>query len=162
MANNQNKGNVPPKLPQPRQNYQLWVILTLVIIISSIFYFNNSNGLIDISERRFEQMALSHDVENLTFIRGQNMVEVTLKKQALENAKYKSELDGRGPWVSSEGPHYRFKVLSADKFDEIVTDINKKLGDSDKLDYKIEERSDPTSMILNWGFLFLILLASGL
>lgn len=157
MANNQNKGNVPPKLPQPRQNYQLWVILTLVIIISSIFYFNNSNGLIDISERRFEQMALSHDVENLTFIRGQNMVEVTLKKQALENAKYKSELDGRGPWVSSEGPHYRFKVLSADKFDEIVTDINKKLGDSDKLDYKIEERSDPTSMILNWGFLFLIL-----
>ncbi|MCB0495043.1 MAG: ATP-dependent zinc metalloprotease FtsH [Cyclobacteriaceae bacterium] len=157
MANNQNKGNMPPKLPQPRQNYQLWVILTLVIIISSIFYFNNSNGLIDISERKFEEMALSHDVKSLTFIRGQNMVEVTLKKEALNNAKYKEELDGRGPWVSSDGPQYRFKVLSADKFDEIITDLNKKLGDANKLDYNIEERSDPTSMILNWGFLFLIL-----
>lgn len=157
MANNQNKGNIPPKLPQPKQNYQLWVILTLVIIISSIFYFNNSNGLIDISERRFEDMALSHDVQSVTFIRGQNMVEVTLKKEALQNAKYKTELDGRGPWVSSDGPHYKFKVLSADKFDEIIKGLNDQLGDKNKLDYKIEERSDPTSMILNWGFLFLIL-----
>ena len=157
MANNQNKGNMPPKLPQPKQNYQLWIILTLVIIISSIFYFNNSNGLIDISERRFEEMARSHDVQSLTFIRGQNMVEVTLKKEALQNAKYKSELDNRGPWVSSEGPHYKFKVLSADKFDEIIKGLNDQLGEDNKLDYKIEERSDPTSMILNWGFLFLIL-----
>ena len=157
MANDKNKGGMPPKLPQPKQNYQLWIILTLVIIISSVFYFNNSNNLVEISERKFEEMALSHDVEKLTFIRGQNTVEVTLKKEALQNAKYKSELENRGPLVATEGPQYKFKVLSADKFDDNLKNLNEKLGEDNKLYSDIEERGDPTGIILNWGFLFLIL-----
>lgn len=160
MANhtNKGKGGIPPKLQPPKQNYQLWVIISLVLIISSIFYFNNSNSLIEISERRFSEMALSHDVEKLTFIRGQNMVEVELKKEALLNAKYKVELENRVTIGASEGgPQYKFKVLSADKWDDIVKELNQKLGEDNKLDYGIEERSDPTSIIVNWGFLFLIL-----
>lgn len=158
MANNNKKGGLPSKLPQPKQNYQLWVIITLVLVISSIFYLNNSNSLVEISERRFSEMALSHDVEKLTFIRGQNMVEVQLKKEALLNAKYKTELDNKVTiGASDSGPQYKFKVLSADKWDDIVKELNQKLGEDNKLDYGIEERGDPTSMILNWGFLFLIL-----
>lgn len=158
MANNNKKGGMTPKLPQPKQNYQLWIIITLVLVISSIFYLNNNNNLVEISERRFSEMALSHDVHSLTFIRGQNMVEVELKKEALQNAKYKPELDNQLTIGASEGgPQYKFKVLSADKFDDIVKELNQKLGDDNKLDYRIDERGDPTSMVLNWGFLFLIL-----
>ena len=158
MANNNKKGGIPPKLPQPKQNYQLWIIITLVLVISSIFYLNNNNNLVEISERRFSEMALSHDVQSLTFIRGQNMVEVELKKEALQNAKYKPELDNQLTIGASEGgPQYKFKVLSADKFDDIIKALNEKLGDDNKLDYRIDERGDPTSMVLNWGFLFLIL-----
>ena len=58
MANNKKKGGMPSKLPQPKQNYQLWIIITLVLVISSIFYLNNSNSLVEISERRFSEMAL--------------------------------------------------------------------------------------------------------
>ncbi len=160
MANNTNKGKggMPPKLQPPKQNYQLWIIIALVLIISSIFWINNTNNLVEISERRFSEMALSHDVEKLTFIRGQNMVEVQLKNEALLNVKYKSELENRVTIGASEsGPHYKFKVLSADKWDDIVKELNQKLGEDNKLDYGIEERSDPTSMILNYGFLFLII-----
>ncbi|MCF6360663.1 MAG: ATP-dependent zinc metalloprotease FtsH [Cyclobacteriaceae bacterium] len=157
MANNKKKGGITPKLPQPKQNYQLWVIITLVLVISSIFWLNNSNSLVEISERRFSEMALSHDVEKLTFVRGQNMVEVQLKKEALLNAKYKTELDDRVTLGSSEsGPQYKFKVLSADKWDDIVKELNGKLGEDNKLDYGIEERSDPTAMFFNYGFLFLL------
>ena len=87
MANNQDKRNLVPK-GSPKQNYQLWIILTLIILIVSVFYFNKSNAVIEISENRFEKMALSHDVEKVVFIRNQNYVEVTLKKEALQNAKY--------------------------------------------------------------------------
>ncbi len=158
MANNKKKGGINPKLPQPKQNYQLWVIITLVLVISSIFWLNNTNTLIEISERKFTEMALSHDVEKLTFVRGQNMVEVQLKKEALANAKYKTELDNRVTLGTSEdGPQYTFKVLSADKWDDIVKDLNKKLGEDNKLDYSIDERGDPTAMFFNYGFLFLLI-----
>ena len=57
MANNQDKRNLVPK-GSPKQNYQLWIILTLVVLIVSVFYFNKSNAVIEISENRFEKMAL--------------------------------------------------------------------------------------------------------
>ncbi len=158
MANNKKKGGITPKLPQPKQNYQVWIIVTLVLVITSILYLNTQNSLIEISERKFTQMALSHDVEKLTFVRGQNVVEVELKKEALLNAKYKSELDGRVTLGASEGgPQYKFKVLSADKWDDIVKELNKELGNDNKIDYSIDERADTTTMFFNWGFLFLIL-----
>ncbi|MCF6352769.1 MAG: peptidase M41, partial [Cyclobacteriaceae bacterium] len=158
MATKKKKGITPPKLPQPKQNYQLWVIITLVLVISSILWMNNSNSLVEISERRFSEMALSHDVEKVTFIRDQNIVEVQLKKEALSNAKYKMELENRVTIGDTEtGPQYKFKVLSADKWDDKVKELNTKLGEDDKIDYGIEERGDPTAMIFNWGFLLLIL-----
>ena len=145
-----------PKVPQ-KQNYQLWIILSLVILIFSVIYFNKNNAVIEISERRFEEMALSHDVSKVVFIRNQNFVEVTLKQSALQNDKYKNELEQRSPLMFGEGPHYRFKVISGDKFVETVYKLNEELGDSDAIDITIDERSDFTSIIFNWGFLLLLL-----
>ena len=153
---NQDKRNMMPKVPQ-KQNYQLWIILTLVILIFSVIYFNKNNSVVEISERKFEEMALSHDVSKVVFIRNQNFVEVTLKPEALQNAKYKSELEQRSPLMFGEGPHYRFKVISGDKFVETIYKLNEELGDSDAIDITIDERSDFTSMIFNWGFLLLLL-----
>ena len=155
MANQDNR-KIVPKVP-PKQNYQLWIILTLVVLILSVFYFNKSNAVIEVSEKRFEKMALSHDVEKVVFVRNQNYVEVTLKKEALLNAKYKAELDSRSSLLSDTGPHYKFKVYSGEKFSEKIDTINDELGDAEAIDVKIEERSDFTSIIFNWGFLLLLL-----
>ncbi|MEN8248347.1 MAG: ATP-dependent zinc metalloprotease FtsH [Bacteroidota bacterium] len=155
MANNQDNKKIVPKAP--KQNYQLWIILSLVVLIMSIFYFNKSNSVIEISEKRFEKMALSHDVEKVVFIRNQNYVEVTLKKQSLQNAKYKAELDSRSSFLTETGPHYRFKVYSGEKFSETIDEINEELGEDEAIDVKIEEKSDFTSIIFNWGFLLLLL-----
>ena len=156
MANNQDKRNIAPKVP-PKQNYQLWIILTLVVLIVSVFYFNKSNSVIEVSEKRFEKMALSHDVDKVVFIRNQNYVEVTLKTEALQNAKYKAELDSRSTLMSDGGPHYKFKVYSGEKFSEKIEAINNDLGDDEAIDVNIEDRGDPTSWIFQWGFLLLLL-----
>ena len=154
MANQDNRKIVPKP---PKQNYQLWVILTLLVLIISVFYFNKSNAVIEISEKRFENMALSHDVENVVFIRNQNYVEVTLKKEALLNAKYKAELDSRSALLSDSGPHYKFKVYSGEKFSENIEEINREIGEEHAIDVIIEDRGDPTSWIFQWGFLLLLL-----
>lgn len=156
MANNQDNRKIVPKGP-PKQNYQLWIILTLVVLIISVFYFNKSNAVIEISEKRFESMALSHDVTSVVYVRNQNYVEVTLKKEALQNAKYKSELDSRSALLSDTGPHYKFKVYSGEKFSENIDKINKELGNDHAIDVRIEDRGDPTSWIFQWGFLLLLL-----
>lgn len=156
MANNQDNRNMVPKVPQ-KNNYQLWIILTLVVLIVSVFYFNKSNAVIEISEKRFERMATSHDVERVVFIRNQNYVEVTLKKEALQNAKYKAELDSRSALLSDSGPHYKFKVYSGEKFSENIERINSELGEDNALEVNIEDRGDPTSWIFQWGFLLLLL-----
>lgn len=154
MANQDNRKIVPKS---PKQNYQIWVILTLLVLIISVFYFNKSNAVIEVSEKRFENMALSHDVEKVVFIRNQNYVEVTLKKEALQNAKYKAELDSRSALLSDTGPHYKFKVYSGEKFSENIDAINKEIGSDHTLDVNIEDRGDPTSWIFQWGFLLLLL-----
>ncbi len=156
MANNQDNRKNNPKVP-PKQNFQLWIILTLVVLILSVFYLNKSSAVIEISEKRFEKMALSHDVEKVVFIRNQNYVEVTLKKEALQNAKYKAELDSRSTLLSDTGPHYKFKVYSGEKFSEKIEKINAELGEDEAIDVNIEDRSDFTSILFNWGFLLLLL-----
>ncbi|MEQ8810950.1 MAG: AAA family ATPase, partial [Imperialibacter sp.] len=157
MANQDRpRKNLIPKPPQ-RPNYQIWVILTLLAVVLGITYFNNSSSSVTISQKRFEQMLLSNDVKGVVLLRTQNLVEVTLKEEALNNSKYKVELEQRNPFSLSQGPHYKFKIISADNFDEKFREIEKGLPDNQRIEYKIEEGSDITNIFFNWGFLFLIL-----
>ncbi len=155
MPDKPNKKNLLPK-PQ-RPNYQLWVILSLLGLIFLVTYFNNSTSAITISYKRFEQMMLSNDVRDVVMISNQKTVEVTLKEEALQNSKYKIELEEKNPFALNNGPHYKFQIVSAENFDEKFNELEAQLDESQKIGYRVEERSDFTSFILNWGFLILIL-----
>lgn len=157
MANQDRpRKNIIPKPPQ-KPNYQIWVILTLLAVVLGVTLFNNNSSTVTISQKRFEQMMLSNDVRGVVLMRTQNLVEVTLKEEALSNSKYKVELDQRNPFALSQGPHYKFKIISADNFDEKFREIEAQLPDNQRIEYKIEEGSDITNIFFNWGFLFLIL-----
>ena len=79
---------------QPNKpNYQIWVILGLMAFIFGISYFSNNNSAVEISFKRFEQMVLSNDVKQVVLIGNQKIVEVTLKEEALQNSKYKIQLE---------------------------------------------------------------------
>ena len=83
------------------------------------------------------------------------MVEVYLKAEALQNAKYRSELENRTPFAVSEGPQYRFQLLDGNSFLTQLRLLEESTGQT--IPYKIEERHDIMSFIFNWGFLILIL-----
>ena len=145
-----------PKPPQ-RPNYQIWIIVTLLALILGVTYFNKSNSSIEITQRRFERMLSEGDVREVVLVSNQNLVEVTLTGDALQKPEYRNELEERNPFSISSGPHYRLKIANPDIFDRKFEEAQKDLAESERVGYQVEERSDITSFLLNWGFLFLIL-----
>jgi cell division protease FtsH len=102
---------LPPKVPRP--NYQMWVILALVAVILGISYLNRSGELVEIQSSRFEDMVQARDIKRLVLIKNEELVEITLKPEALQNAKYKQEIERNSPLgVKPNGPHYKYKIGS--------------------------------------------------
>lgn len=154
MADNERK-IVPPKVPKP--NYQMWVIMALVATILGVSWLTRSGELVDIGESRFADMVKSGDIRKLVQIKSENIwvIEITLKPEALNNAKYKQEIERSSPWgISENGPHYKIKVGSIDKFIEKYDALTKSM--SQRVDIKVEDRQDYTNMLFNIGFLVLL------
>lgn len=157
MANKISKNKkVAPKPPQ-RPNYQIWIIVTLLALVLGITYFNRSNSTEPLTMQRFQQMLSEGDVGKVVLIRNQNAVEVTLSQQALQSPQYQSELEERNPFPVSNGPQYRLQIAEPEIFVRKFEEAQENLPPEERIGYEVEERSDLTNLLFNWGFLFLIL-----
>ncbi len=146
---------ISPKIPKP--NYQMWVILVLVAVILGISYLNRSGELVEIQSSRFEDMVQARDIKRLVLIKNEELVEITLKPEALQNAKYKQEIEKSSPLgLKPNGPHYKYKIGSIDKFYEQYELIIKNIPRDQKIDLQVEDRQDYTNMFFNIGFLVLL------
>lgn len=155
------KENNKPLLPTkaPRGNYQIWIILATIAVIFAVIAFNSSNNAKEVSYDRFKQMVESGDVEKVVLIQNQKFVEVTLRSEALKNAKYKDDLKNDGIFSNSgaSGPHYIVHIVDAGNFDQEFRTFKDKLRDNQKPEYKSEDRGDYVSQFINWGLLFLLM-----
>jgi len=149
------KGFLPSGTPKP--NYQVWVITGLLALIFGVTYFNKSTSTIPISPKEFEKMMLDGEVAKVVVVSTQKFVEITLTPEASKKPKHQARLENRLSFSVSEGPHYRFKVISPEVFAQNFGDIEDQLPESDRIDYEIDDRGDLTSWLFQWGFLFLII-----
>lgn len=149
------KKTVPKGTQKP--NYQVWIIVTLLIVVFVVTYFNKSSSTITITPHRFEEMMLSNDIEKVVLIRNQRYVEITLKPEALQNARYRTELESNSPFGISNGPHYRLDIPEISVFNEDFRAIQNKMDDNKRIGYTSEDKNDITQWIFNWGFLIFIL-----
>jgi cell division protease FtsH len=103
-------------------------------------------------------MVRSRDIKKLVLIKNEEMVEITLKAEALQNAKYKQEIEKTSSPLgfNANGPHYKLKIGSVEKFEDRYEELTKGLSANDKVDLKKEDRVDYTNTIFNIGFLFLL------
>jgi AFG3 family protein len=154
-----NKENNKPLLPgkPPRGNYQIWVILATIAVILGVMYINNSSDLKEVTQYDFEQMVRNGDVRKVALIKNQELVEITLKSEALQNAKYRQDITEGPLGQNTSGPHYKLRITSIDRFDEKFEELVKKLPDSNRPEYISEKREDYFSVFIQWGFLFLLL-----
>lgn len=151
------KPKKPSVVGPQKPNFQVWVIVALLVIIFGVTYFQKAGSLIEIGPDRFKNMLLSKDVQKVTLIKNQEFVEISLKKEALQNAKYKGELEERGFMSSEEGPHYKYVIDDANNFYLWFNDIRNQLPEEDRVSYTSTTRSSPWDFFVQWGFLILIL-----
>jgi cell division protease FtsH len=146
----------PPKLP--KTNYQTWLILALIVVIFVISRLVNSGELVEIQQSRFEDMVQSKDIKKIVLLPEQKLVEITLKPEALQNAKYKQEVEKNFNAIGTNvnGPHYKYMVPSVDKFIEKYDQLTKEIPRNDKVDLRTESRIDYTSQLISWGLLLLV------
>jgi len=154
MADKRKK--IAPKGAQ-KPNYQVWIIVTLLIVVFVVTYFNKSSSTIIITPQRFEEMMLSNDISKVVLIRNQRYVEITLKPEALQNARYRTELENNSPFGISNGPHYRLDIPEISVFNEDFRAIQNKMDNDKRIGYTSEDKNDVTQWIFNWGFLIFIL-----
>ncbi|GAB2987595.1 ATP-dependent zinc metalloprotease FtsH [uncultured Cyclobacterium sp.] len=154
MSNNKSKKFVPK--PPQKPNFQLWLIITAVIVLIGVTWFNQNTATVEITMKRFEDMVLSNDVKKVTVIFNQNYVEVTLKEEALENQRYKDELESQNRFSNPTGPHYKIKIASVDNFIENYSQLEEKLPEEQRIGYSAKEEESWGNWISSFGFLILI------
>ncbi|HEX5167803.1 MAG TPA: ATP-dependent zinc metalloprotease FtsH [Cyclobacteriaceae bacterium] len=148
-----------PLLPNkpPKGNYQIWVIMVSIAVIFGIFYLNNFSELPEKTYDEFEEMVKSNDVSQVLLIKNQDIAEITLKPEALQNAKYKQELEHSPLGVSPKGPHFKVKIVSVDRFDAQFEQLRSKNTNASNIEYKTTNRENYLGVFAQWGFLFLLL-----
>ncbi|MFY0592776.1 ATP-dependent zinc metalloprotease FtsH [Roseivirga sp.] len=164
MADSPRKKNILGK-PGPggkRPNNQVWIITSLIVVFLAVSLLTNQNSGIPITPSRFEEMVKSNDVSRVVFINGQNIIEITLKQEALQNAKYKQELDGNNLFGFNSGPQYVLEKYfnSSDKFEEYYDDFKtaNKIPKSQDIPVEFDTRTTIMDFLSTWGFLILIIL----
>lgn len=147
--------NDKPRTPK-KPNFQVWIVLTLIGVIVGMTYFSKSTSAIEISQPGFERMVATNDVESILIIPNQKIVEVTLRKSALDDPKYKADLE-KNPFATQSGPHYKFNVIDASDFLTSFNERQENLPADQQVDFDVKERGSFTDIFFQWGFLILIL-----
>lgn len=141
----------------PKGNFQVWILIALILGVVGLTYFNKSQTVKDITLHEFKQMLSEGDVKDVAII-NKRLVEVTLRDSALVKPKYrqgKDEVDM--PFVSKQGPHYRFEIISVDNFLEQLDKSQEHLPENKRISYTAETREDFGSWFLSWGFILILL-----
>ncbi|WP_266367227.1 ATP-dependent zinc metalloprotease FtsH [Tellurirhabdus rosea] len=157
MPESNNRNPLSSRGPR-RPNFQGWIVALLIAAILGITFFNRSSTVKDISQNRFEKMVKDREVSEVVIV-NDNVVEVTLTQQALQSPKYRTVFQDKPYLTSSNGPHYNFRISSADTFKKDLDQLQEGLPDNQRIEYRIEQRSDWSGFIQTWGFFIVMILA---
>jgi AFG3 family protein len=152
---NKNKKKFVPKAPQ-KPNFQLWLIIVAVLVLIGLTFFQNRNSVIDITQKRFEDMYVAGDISKVTIVKNMERVDVTLKSNALTDPKYKTELEANSAFFNPTGPHYSFQVASLDKFANDFDTLKESVPEADRIELKVANEENWGSYFSSFGFLILL------
>ncbi|UOQ72311.1 ATP-dependent zinc metalloprotease FtsH [Hymenobacter cellulosilyticus] len=141
--------------PAPRPSMQMWVLAGLVVFIFGMLFINRSSSTIEIKQQRFKQMLLAGDVKDVTLV-NDRVVEVALKPEAANNAKYSQELRQRGPLSMDAGPQYSFRVIDGKSFKEDLDKMQAGLPDTQQVGLNIETKQGYGEYITSWGLILVL------
>lgn len=144
--NNSSEKNKFPKKPNMPKNpfnfYWIYGIIAVAIIVMQMFF--NSSSLEEKSTNVFiETMLKQHHVTKIVIIPSDNTAEITIGKEYLKLPQYASVEKKK------DGPHYKVKIASVDKFEERIKEAQKDFAPNQRIDAVSENRTSWTDT-LGW------------
>ncbi|MFI5136107.1 MAG: ATP-dependent metallopeptidase FtsH/Yme1/Tma family protein, partial [Chitinophagales bacterium] len=152
--NKEKQKPTPPRINPPRPPrfniYWVYGLILVVLLVIQFFPFSRSAKLISFEEFN-QNMLQTEEVDHLVVV-NKDYVEVYIKKEKLDEAKYKDVATTSFNTVNP-GPHYRFKLISVDDFTKKLDDAEAKIAVKDPNYQRVqvfpENRTDWFSA-LNW------------
>ena len=132
------KGGKPGK---PKFNtFWIYALIALAFFIISQ-YIGSNNAAIDITWYKFEKELLTtYDVDKIVII-NKEVAEIYIKKEKLQDPKFK-ELTERGlVKAPGPGPHYKITIGSVDKFIEQLEQAMENFPESEIVPYSFDKRT---------------------
>ncbi|SIN66583.1 ATP-dependent zinc metalloprotease FtsH [Algoriphagus halophilus] len=152
---NKNK-KLLPKTPQQKPNFQLWLIIAAVLVLLGLTWIQQRSAVIDITQKKFEDMYLAGDVSKVVMVKNMERVDITLKPSVLSEPKYKNELESNSTFFNPSGPHYSFQVASVDKFANDFDALKEQADPANRIDLEVSTEENWSSYFSSFGFLILL------
>ena len=157
MPDSPRKKNIIGKPGGKRNNNQVWVFVSLIILVFAISFFTNQDSGTVITQKRFEDMVNSNDVSRVVVIEDKKYVEIYLKTEARNNAKYTQDLEQKGPFNLGGGPDYIIKNIDKEAFKDYYEEIRKNVSSNNRVYLEYDTRPTIMDFLGSYGFLILII-----
>ena len=155
MSETKKNKNLSPKAPQ-KPNFQLWLIIVAVMVLLGLTWIQQRSSVIDITQRRFEDMYNAGDVSKVVIVRNMNRVDITLKPAALQDSKYKTELESNSSFFNPTGPHYSLQVTTSDKFQADFQALEEEKSEDQRIGFSVTNEENWSNYFGSFGFLILL------
>lgn len=156
--NNNNKKNTNNKGGKPKFNIY-WVYGLIALIFIGVQLFSFSPGPKEISMQEFERDMLKNgDVEKIEVI-NKEKANIYIKKDRLNDARYKDLFDNSFSSVSQDGPHFFFTIGSIEYFERWLREAQDKYLDGEYIEVSYKTQPNYFRDIIGWLLPIFIILA---
>jgi cell division protease FtsH len=155
---NNNSKNTNNKNGKPKFNiYWIYGLIALTLIGLQLFSF--SPGPKEITMQEFERDMLKNgDVEKIEVI-NKEKANIYIKKDRLNDARYKDLFDNSFSSVSQEGPHFFFTIGSIEYFEQWLREAQDKYLDGEYIEVSYKTQPNYLRDIIGWLLPIFIILA---
>ncbi len=145
--NSSDKSKFPKKPSMPKNPFNFyWIYGIIAVAIIAMNMFFNTSSLEEKSTNEFvETMLKQHHVTKIVIIPSDNTAEITIGKEYLKLPQYASDKLEK----KKDGPHYKVKIASVDKFEERIKEAQKDFAPNQRIDAVSENRTSWTDT-LGW------------
>ncbi len=132
-----NKKPVKGKPAGPKFNLY-WVYGIIATLLMLMLFFPSYNSPAETNTKELLEMLDHKDVEKIVIV-NEKMAEVYLKKEALDNERYKKQLKSKGTGLFGEKtPHFQLDIGNYEVFSKRIDEVQKTFTDKERV-YAVNE-----------------------
>ena len=139
-----------------------WVYGVIAVTLIGLQFMNVSPNPKEIQRGEFINdkygMLKNNDIEKIIVVNKEN-AEIFIKKDRIENERYKELFKTSFTSTSKEGPHFIFNIGDIQSFDNMINELKIKYPEGNSLDYSFETRQNYMRDALGWLLPIVIIVA---